>query len=148
MQPEIRRYLEEHGETYTTDALRDGLLGAGHDAAEVDAALREWREERQPAASEEGRRTFGRWAIGLHAAALALMALWISTRPEGFLYGSGGIVLVVLGTALLIGWAISRAIGRALLRSTALWVALIVPAVSAVLIGGSCFAMMGGLSGV
>jgi hypothetical protein len=41
MRPEIEAYLREHGAKYTTDALRRQLIDAGHDPAEVDAALRE-----------------------------------------------------------------------------------------------------------
>ncbi len=41
MRPEIEAYLREHGSRYTTEALRSQLIAAGHDPAEVDAALRE-----------------------------------------------------------------------------------------------------------
>lgn len=149
MRPEIRRYLEEHGETYTTEALRRGLLDAGHSPGEVDDALREWQADRsRPDVPEDRRRAFGWWAFGLHAAALALVALWLFTRPDGFMSGMAQITLFILALALLIGWAISRPIGQRMLPGSSLSVALIVPAISALLIGGSCFAMLGGLTGV
>jgi hypothetical protein len=149
MRAEIRRYLEEHGETYTTEALRRGLLDAGHPPGEVDDGLREWQAERSvPDVPDDRRRAFGWWAFGLHAAALLLVALWLLTQPGALMYGMAPITIVVLALALLIGWAISRAIGRRMLPGSGLSVALIVPAISALLIGGSCFAMLGGLTGV
>lgn len=149
MRPEIRKYLEEHGERYTTEALRRGLLDAGHPPGEVDDALREFSAKRSaPDVPDERRGAFGWWAFGLHAAALLLVALWLVTQPGAFTYGMGTIALFVLGLALLIGWAISRPIGQRLLPGSGLSVALIVPAISALLIGGSCFAMLGGLTGV
>lgn len=149
MRPEIRQYLDEHGETYTTDALRRGLLDAGHAPGEVDEALSEWQTEQpQSAAPDDQGRTFRWWAFGLHAAALLLVAVWLLTQPDAFMYGTGWIILVILGIALLVGWAVSSAIGRRMLPGSSLSVALIVPAISALLIGGSCFAMTGGLTGV
>ena len=142
MNPEIRRYLDEHGATYGPDALRRQLFEAGYDPVQVDDALREWQAETagsRPDAAE--RRTFGRWALGLHLGALvatfALLLLLKGTSAVGIALLSAAF----LGVALLIGWAISGLIGRALLRRS-LGIALIFPAISAVALGGSCFALM------
>ena len=143
MNPEIKRYLEEHGATYTPEALRKGLLDAGYDPAEVDAAIGGWQVGRAGfEAGGEDRRTFGRWAILLHLGAvvavfLSIVALKGTTAIGLALLGCG-----VLAIALLIGWAISTLIGRALLPGTGVIVALLVPAISAFVLGGSCFALL------
>ncbi len=144
MNPEIKRYLDENGATYTPEALRKGLLDAGYDAAEVDVALREWDAERAARPDAVDRRTFGRWALWLHVAALVAMVVLLVVLRGPTAFGLAMIAAVVLGIALLIGWAISSLIGRALLPRTGPMIALIVPAISAVALGGSCFALMYG----
>lgn len=143
MNPEIKRYLDEHGATYTPEALRKGLLDAGYEPAAVDSSLREWEAERiGNAPSPKGQRTFSRWAVGLHVAALvAMIAVVVVLRGQTAIGGAliGGVVLAV---ALLIGWAVSSLIGRALLPRTGPTVALIAPAISALALGGSCAALM------
>jgi hypothetical protein len=148
MKPEIRRYLDEHGDTYTTDALRQRLLDAGNSPEEVDAALREWQAEQSaPDLRADQRRAFGWWAFGLHAAVLGLAILWL-LAADVLSFGFGQITLLILAIALLLGWVISTSIGWRLLPGLGPSVALIVPAVSALLIGGSCVALLGGLGGV
>ncbi|HET7082570.1 MAG TPA: hypothetical protein VFJ00_02520 [Candidatus Limnocylindria bacterium] len=141
MNPGIRQYLDENGATYTPEALRKGLLDAGYDPAEIDAAMREWQARRTGGIGSDDVRTFGRWAILLHLGALvATFVLLLFLKGVG----QAGVLLVgvgVLAVAMLIGWAISSMIGRALLRGGTI-VALIVPAISALLLGGSCFAML------
>ena len=141
--PEIKRYLDEHGATYTPEALRKGLLDAGYDPASVDASIQEGEAERTATRPTAGdRRTFGRWAFGLHLGALLGM-FWLLVGLRGpTAIGLGLIAVVVLGIALLIGWSISSLIGRALLPHTGPMIALIVPAISALALGGSCFALM------
>lgn len=142
MNPDIKRYLDEHGATYTPEALRKGLLDAGYDPAEVDAALGAWQAERAAPQPTEGQRTFGRWALWLHVGALvAMVVLLVALRGYNAI-GLAVIGAVVLAIALLIGWAISSLIGRVLLPHTGPVIALIVPAFSAIALGGSCFALM------
>jgi hypothetical protein len=141
--PQIKRYLDEQGATYTPEALRKGLLDAGYDPAEVDSALQAWLAERAgPQPDAEGRQTFGRWAIGLHVAAVvAVFVLLVALKGTNAI-GLALLGCAVLSVALLIGWAISSFIGRMLLPGTGAVVALIVPAISALALGGSCFALM------
>lgn len=142
---EIKRYLDEHGATYTPEALRQGLLDAGYDAAEIDAALGAWQAERVAAQPDaEDRRTFGRWALWLHVGALVAMVVLLVVLRGPTAIGLALIAAVVLGIALLIGWVISSSIGRVLLPRTGPMIALIVPAISAIALGGSCFALMYG----
>jgi hypothetical protein len=139
----IKRYLDEHGATYTPEALRKGLLDAGYDPAEVDSALQAWQAERTgPQPDAEGRRTFSRWALWLHVAAVvAVFVLLVALKGTNSI-GLALLGCAVLSVALLIGWAISSFIGRMLLPGTGAVVALIVPAISALALGGSCFALM------
>jgi hypothetical protein len=142
MNPEIKRYLDEHGATYTPEALRRGLLEAGYDPADVDAALLDWQTQAvDPAAPVADRRRFWRWAFGLHAVILVLIAI-ASLLIGSFAAGSWGL-LIVLAVVLLIGLGISGLIGGGLVQRNGLVAALSVPAASALLIGGSCLALGG-----
>jgi hypothetical protein len=143
MNPDIKRYLDEHGATYTREALRQGLVDAGHDPAEVDAALGSWTPD--PRASGPGveqRRTFSRWALGLHLLALLAVFGALIILKGTAVIGSALLGCAVLAVALLIGWSISSMIGRALLPGAGTIAALIVPAISAVILGGACFGLM------
>jgi hypothetical protein len=142
MNAAIKRYLDEHGATYTSEALRRGLLEAGYDPAEVDAALHDWQAQAaDPVTPVADRRRFWRWAFGLHAAVLVLIAT-ASLVIGSFAAGSWGL-LVILAVVLLIGLGISGLVGRGLVRGSGLVAALSVPAASALLIGGSCLALGG-----
>jgi hypothetical protein len=138
---DIRRYLDEHGATYTPEALRRGLLDAGYDPVEVDTALQEWQARASGPASIENRGgRFWGWALGLHVAVLAVIGL-LSFAIGSFAANWG--LLVVLAVVLLIGLGISGLVGRGVLQGRAMMVALVVPAISALLIGGSCLAIGG-----
>ena len=142
MNPEIKRYLDEHGATYTPEALRRGLLEAGYDPAEVESALGEWQAiAADPATTAGDRRRFWSWAVGLHAAVLVLIAV-ASLVIGSFAAGSWGL-LVILAVVLLIGLGISGLVGRGVVQRSGLVAALSVPAASALLIGGSCLALGG-----
>ncbi|HEX6474833.1 MAG TPA: hypothetical protein VF114_07075 [Candidatus Limnocylindria bacterium] len=149
MKPEIETYLREYGDKYTREALRAQLIEAGHGPEEVDAALSEWdaAHSRAPE-SKDLRGRFWRWAWGLHIAAWAVLAIWVFllAGPNLNQYGGATIGLIVLAFTLLIGLGISGLIGRFMVNSTGLVVALIVPAVSAVLLAGACYAILDGMA--
>jgi hypothetical protein len=145
MDPEIRRYLDEHGATYTPEALRRGLLDAGYDAVTVSAALREWQSGQAAAGPDRGdQRTFRRWAVRLHLAALVVTALLLLLFKGLPNIGLIGLAAAVLGVTLIIGWAVSSLFGRMLLPRAGVGIALVVPAISAIALGGSCFALING----
>ena len=145
MNPEIRRYLDEHGATYTPEALRRGLLDAGYDPAQVDTALLEWGADRTGTGSRQrDRRTFGAWAFGLHLGSLLAMFVLLIVLKGTTAIGIATLGAVVLAIALLLGGALTWLIGRAILPSTGVAIALIVPAISAIVLGGSCFALLYG----
>lgn len=143
MDPAIRRYLDEHGATYTRDALRQSLVDAGHDPAAVDAAIAGWEAGRTGAGPDAERgRTFRRWAIRLHVVALVAVFVLLVALKGIPAVGLALLGCAVLAVAMLIGWAISSLIGRALLPRAGLFVALVVPAISALLLAGTCFALL------
>ena len=142
MNPRIRQYLQDHGATYTPEALRKGLLDAGYDPAEVDAALSGWNAAEAGGRDAQARRTFGRWALLLHVGAVVAVFVLVIALKGTTAIGTALLGCAVLGIALVIGWAISSLIGRALLPGTGTLIALIVPAISAILLGGSCFALL------
>jgi hypothetical protein len=148
MDPAIKRYLDEHGATYTRDALRSSLIQAGHVPGAVDAALAEWDAARAGAGPDlEKRVTLGRWAIGLHVAALVAVFVLLVALKGTSAIGLALLGCAVLGVFLVLGWVISSMIGRALLPGAGVIVALIVPAISAVILGGTCFALLNSLVG-
>ena len=147
MKPEIDAYLREHGARYTADALRSRLIAAGHDAAEVDAALRETEGPRRAQLAEARSITsrFWRWAIALHLVALVVVGLMVLNHGRGTYFQMYVNGVVVLGVAMLMGFAISVVAGRALL-GRGIAVALVAPLISVFLIGGTCLAISGTLT--
>ena len=145
MREEIRRYLDEHGATYTPDALRSGLLSAGYDPDEVSRALDEWASERALAGGHGDRRSFGMWSLLIYGGALAavflVMVLLIRTDVGLATLGAG--VLLIF---LLIAWAISALIGRWVVPRMGFSVALAIPLVLAAGLGGTCLAIMSGMT--
>ena len=142
MKPEIEAYLRENGARYTTKALRQQLLRAGYEAPEVDSALEETESARAPqlAATKALRSQFWAlvWLINF-VVLIAVSAVVSDNNPYA------GATFLVLGAAMLIGLGISGSIGSAFLAGRGLLVALIVPVLAALILGGSCFAMMGGV---
>jgi hypothetical protein len=94
-----------------------------------------------PASAVTERRRFWRWAFGLHGAVLVVIGI-LSLVIGSFAAGSWGL-LIILAVALLIGLGISGLVGRGVVQGSGLIVALVLPAISALLIGGSCLALGG-----
>jgi hypothetical protein len=135
---EIRTYLREHGETYTVEALRDGLRRAGYDVSEVDAAIDEWRAEAgNPSGAVGQRRVFDNRARWLHVGAFGLVVVvgLLGTQPAWAV-----VIAIFCAIGTLIGLGISRAVGRVLLPRTGMTIALLAPAISALFIGFVCIA--------
>lgn len=144
MRPEIDAYLRQHGDKYTTEALRRQLITAGYDAADIDAALRETEVGRGPqlAKSRASRSRFWLLAIGLHVAALALVTIWVFIKS----YTYAPFAATLLALMLLVGLGISGLIGRSFVPRNGLAVALIVPVISAIGLSGICLATISGSS--
>ena len=142
MRPEIEAYLRENGARYTTKALRAQLLRGGYEAPEIDAALEETEAARAPqlASAKALRSQFWGLAFVLNLVVLVVVSAVVSDNSP-----YAGATFLVLGIAMLIGLGISGSIGSAFLTGRGLLVALAVPAVAALILGGTCFAMMGGV---
>jgi hypothetical protein len=142
MRPEIEAYLRENGARYTTKALRARLLRSGFDAAEIDGALEETEAQRAPqlASAKALRSQFWGLAFIVNLVVLVAVSAVVSDNSP-----YAGATFLVLGIAMLIGLGISGSIGTAFLTGRGLLVALAVPAVAALILGGTCFAMMGGV---
>jgi hypothetical protein len=143
MKPEIQRYLDEHGDD-PRPAIRQALLAEGHSPEELDDAFAEWDRATTSADPVASRATFDRVAAIFHLVGLGWVAYWLLILPDKIAEGRGPTALLVVGIALVIGWLISTFIGRWLLPRTGLAVALVVPALSALLITFGMFNFMGG----
>ena len=141
MRPEIESYLQSNGSKYTTKALRQQLIHAGHDPAEVDAALQETEAARtgQFAETTSMRRRFWLWVWGLNIAGLVVATIWAFQGPSST-YAPA--VPIVLGFFMLIGLGISGLIGRSML-ARGMGAAMLVPVIFTVILTGSCMAMFG-----
>ena len=146
MDPAIKRYIDEHGATYTPEALRKGLLDAGHDAAVVDAALAAFASER--AAGVAGKRPARAyiwsvfWICAVAIVALIGLIFSINRNPDKVvviaLFGA-----ILLGAYLVLGYFIARWMSRRIVPGSAIgWVGTIVlaPIVFFLVAYGACAA--------
>jgi hypothetical protein len=148
MDPRIADFIRENRKRYTREAIRQQLVDAGHDPADVDAV---WEMLHAPDPDEAGVAGEGFWGrfwlylIGLNVAVFLLVVL--STGALAF----GGVVLAIvlaiaLGIGALISWGIVAATGPAKMgRTTAMVVGGVIPLVFAFLIGGTCYGLLAGL---
>jgi hypothetical protein len=141
MKAEIEDYLRRNGAKYTTKALRQQLIHAGHDPAEVDAALSETEAARAPQFAETSAMRSRFWLLvwGLNIAGLVVATIW---ALQGRSAAYAGAVPMVLGVFLLLGLMISGSIGRSML-GRGMAVAVIVPVVFTLILTGACMAMFG-----
>jgi hypothetical protein len=144
VKPEIEAYLRDNGARYTTKALRAQLLRAGHEALEVDTALAETEAVRAPKLREtqDLRGQFWGVAFLINLVVLIVVTVLVSQSSSAYASAYAGAVFAVLGIAMLIGLGISGSIGSSLLPGNRLLVALVAPAVAALVLGGACYAMM------
>ena len=150
MDPRIEEYIRANRRTYTREAIRQQLIEAGHDPAAIDAT---WEMLHAPDPDEAGVAGEGFWGrfflvlLGINVAVLLLVALGTGMLGNLPAYGVVLIVLAVaLGIGALISWGIVAAVGPEKLgRTTAMVVGAVVPAVFAVLIGGTCYALIGAI---
>ena len=149
MDPRIEAYIRANRKRYTRDAINQRLLESGHDRAAIDATWTALETHDPDALAGEG--FWGRFAlfvVVLNVAALLLVGI-----VSGMLLGGGGIfVIVILGVALAIGALIAWAIVAVthpteMGRGTAMAVGGLVPLLFTFLIAGSCYALVGGITG-
>jgi len=138
MNPKIEDFLRENGAEYTTKALRGQLLKAGYEATEIDVALQETEAARAPQLAKTRALRSQFWVIAWVVNFVVLVAVTALVGSNTY----AGAVFIVLGIVMLIGLGISGIIGGALLPGRGLLFAVAVPVVVALLLGGTCFAMM------
>lgn len=144
MDPRIADYIRANRKRYTREVIREQLIKAGHAPADIDAT---WAALEAPDPDEvAGEGFWGRFwlfLIGLNVVIFLLVFL-----VTGMV--NSGVLAAVLGVALAIGaliaWGIVAATGPAQMgRTTAMVIGGLIPLVFALLIGGSCYALVGAI---
>ena len=153
MDPKIADYIARNHGRYTREAIRQQLIEAGHDPADID---RTWAVLDTPDPDEAAVAGEGFWPrfflylIGLNVAILVILGL-LGGMFQNLDRGGGliaAILAVALGVGALLAWGVVAAVGPAKLgRTTALVLGGVIPIVFALLIGGSCYALVGGAVG-
>lgn len=149
MDPRIVDFIRANRQRFTREAIRQQLIEAGHDPAEIDAT---WAALDAPDPDETaGEGFWGRFAlflIGLNVAVFALVVVasgLLGSLPQGGLWLAVTLA-IALGIGALIAWAIVAAVGPTkLARTTAMTIGAVIPLLFALLIGGSCYALVAGI---
>jgi hypothetical protein len=148
MDPRIADYIRANRRRYTRDAIRQKLVEAGHAPEEIDAT---WAALDAPDPDATvGERFWPRFWLFLAAVnAAVFLVVGFGTGMFGAIaQGGGSILLVILAIALgigaLIAWGAVAMTGPTKLgRGTALAIGAVIPLLFALLIGGSCYALIG-----
>lgn len=151
MDPRIGDFISKNRKRYTREAITQQLVEAGHDPADVHAT---WAALDTPDPDEAGLAGEGFWSrfflflVGINVAVFLLVAL--ATGLFQNIAGGGGALAAVLAVALgigaLISWGIVAAVGPDKMgRTTATIIGAVIPLAFALLIGGSCYAMVGAI---
>ncbi len=144
MDPRIADFIRANRETYTRQAIRERLINAGHDPAAIDAT---WAALETPDPDAVvGEAFWGRFwlfLVGLNVAVFVVVFLLTGMV-------NSVVLAVVLGIALAIGaliaWGIVVATGPTKMgRTTAMAIGGVIPIIFALLIGGSCYALVGAI---
>lgn len=149
MDPRIADYIHANRHRYTRDALRQQLVEAGYEPGEIDAT---WAALDAPDAdTTAGEAFWGRfWLFLVGANLVVFLIVGLLTGLFGA-PGQGSSVLAVilaiaLGIGALISWGVVAATGPTKLgRGTALAIGAVIPLLFALLIGGSCYALVGSI---
>jgi hypothetical protein len=144
MDPRIADFIRDNRRRYTREAIRQQLIEAGHDPAEIDATWAALDAPDPDATAGEG--FWGRFwlfLLGLNGAVFFLVFL-ATGMVNNF------VLAVVFAIALVIGalmaWGVVAATGPAKLgRTTAMVIGGVIPLVFALLIGGTCYALVGAI---
>ena len=142
MDPRIADFIRDNRQRYTREVIRQQLIEAGHDPAEVDATWAALDAPDPDATAGEGFwGRFGLFVVGLNAAVFLLVFLSTGLANS---FELAVILAVALSIGALIAWALVAATGPAQMgRTTAMVVGGAIPLVFALLIGGSCYALVG-----
>jgi hypothetical protein len=144
--PRIADYIRQHKDRYTRQAIREQLIEAGHEPEAID---RTWAVLDMPDPDDViGRRFWSRFwmvLIGINVAVFLLVAL-----ASGMLMNLSGysgmlvILAIVLTIFALIAWGVVGLTGPSRMRRVpALIVGVTIPLFFALLVGGTCYALIG-----
>lgn len=142
----IADYISANRSKLTREAITQQLLEAGYQQEAIDAT---WAVLDTPDPDDQvGEGFWGRfwiYLIGLNVAVVLLIGVSTGAfAPDRV--GLLGILLVVLAIGALLAWGIVAAVGPAKLgRTTATVIGIVIPLVFALLIGGSCYALLASL---
>ena len=145
--PRIADFIREHRGEYTREALIQQLLDAGYARGAIDAT---WAalDTPDPDSTAEGG-FWGRWfliLIGINVAVLLLVGLATGAIFAAERIGLLGILAVALAIGGLIAWGLVAATGPGRMgRTTATVIGVTIPLVIALILGGTCYALIGAL---
>jgi hypothetical protein len=143
MDPRIADYIRAHRRRFTREAIRQKLIDAGHDPGDIDAT---WAALASDPDDTAGEGFWGRFAlivIGLNAAVFLLVVLATGMLNVPVL---AVVLAIVLAIGALIAWGIVALTGPTKMgRTTAMVIGVSIPLLFALLIGGSCYALVGAI---
>ena len=147
MDARIADYIREHRSKYTREAITQQLIDAGHDRESIEAT---WTALETPDPDDTaGEGFWGRWfliLIGINVAVVLLVGLATGSLFVSERLGLLGILAVALAIGALISWGIVAATGPAKMgRTTAMVIGIAIPLVVALLLGGTCYALLSGM---
>ena len=144
MDPRIADFIRANRRKYTREVIREQLVKAGHDPADIDATWAALDAPDPDAVVGEG--FWGRFwlfLIGLNVTVFLLVFLVTGMVNSVVL---AAVLGVALGIGALIAWGIVAATGPTQMgRTTAMVIGGLIPIVFALLIGGSCYALVGAI---
>jgi hypothetical protein len=147
MDPRIVDYIRQHRDRYTRDAIRQRLTEAGYNPPEIDAtwaALESETRDSGTTGSPRFWRYFWVWAAATYLLAFAVVVMATGLLTRGGMTPVALVYAIALGIALLAAWGIVAATRPAhRSRGTALAIGGVIPLVFALLVGGSCYGLIG-----
>lgn len=151
MDQRIADFISANRGKYTREAIRQQLIDAGHSPEAIDAiwAILDTPDPDEAAVAGEGFWSrFFLFLVGLNVAVFLLVALstgMLAAAAQGGI-ALAGVFAVALGIGALITWGIVAAVGPEKLgRTSAIVIGGLVPILFALLIGGSCYALVGSI---
>lgn len=144
MDQRIADYIRDHRGTYTREALTQQLLDAGYTREAIDAT---WAALDTPDPDDTaGEGFWGRFfliLVGINVAVIVLVGLGTGSLFAPERVGLLGILAVALAIGALIAWGIVALLGPTKMgRATAMVIGIAIPLVFALLIGGTCYALL------
>jgi hypothetical protein len=147
MDPRIADYIRQHRYRYTRDAIRQRLAEAGYEPPDIDAtwaALEAETSDSGTAGSPRFWRYFWGWVAATYLLAFVVVVIATGLLTRGGMTFAALVYAVALGIALLAAWGIVAATRPAQRsRGTALAIGGVIPLVFALLVGGSCYGLIG-----